>query len=540
MNLKVMPLKVQNKQSFMGMNFSNPQERARYIAQRQIETVVRAQQADAFIKNNAKNNNQTASSIADSSSRSISFTSDPYPTVWPSLSSGESEDEKKQREEREAFEKLETTDPLKWAQTWDYNKRKARYDELYKEELSGYFFESLHKKKVRTKYDSLFVREHEKVTNILQTLKSVQDKVDTAQLKEDAAKAQARANELVKKELELTKRLEDRINSRLNNPDANINQSIAGYMYQKGAIRDMFLAPVDLEKEYFNLYNDKLKSPELYSQEDINETKQKALNVPIPPSVLFYGCFGTGKTTFARAIAAEAGCYAEEFNPASEPYDKFVDRALTEARQRYLNEGKRTIIIINEIEEYLNGNADTDTRKRVARMKSTLDNCSKTPFHPGIDGASAATFFFTTNFPKDLMNIGILGRAGKMPLVVPVEPAVGDDLKEVLKFHIKRVMPQESSFDVENYDFTPILDKIDPTRQEDSKEEKQKGFYSNDRIRAAMDEVRTAYDKNPEKSFKTHLEEMILDEKSRKLKLRDISPELYKQYYDDYEMIGEG
>ena len=85
-----------------------------------------------------------------------------------------------------------------------------------------------------------------------------------------------------------------------------------------------------------------------------------------------------------------------------------------------------------------------------------------------------------------------------------------------------------------------MLDKLDPTREKYSTKAEKTGYYSNDRIRAALDEIRAAYDKNPEKSFKTHLEEMILDGKSRKLKLRDISPELFEQYYDDYTVIGEG
>lgn len=507
MNLKVMPLKVQNKQSFMGMNFSNPQERARFIAQRQIETVVRAQQSDAFIKSNTSSRTNSIADIINSSSEKVSFKG------------------------------LEEDDPIKWAQTWNEKERRKHYDSLYEDEIAPKWTK-IGNKKIKAKYDAQFNAEQLKVMHILQAVKSVQDKVDTAQSKEDAAKAQARANELTKKELELTERLKNRINSRLNDPNANINQSIAGYMPQKEAIRDTFLAPIDLEKEYIREYNERSNNRDFYTQEEIDEAKRKADNVSIPPSVLFYGCFGTGKTTFARAIAAEAGCYAEEFNPANELYEKFVDRALREARERYIEKGQRTIIIINEIEEYLNN--DDNARKNVARMKSTLDYCSNTPTNSGQTGASAATFFFTTNFPKDLLYTGILGRAGKMPLVVPVEPATGDDLKEVLKFHIKRVMPSESSFDVDKYDFTSILDKLDPTREEDPDKAEKMGFYSNDRIRATLDEIRTAYDKNPEKSFKTYLEEMIIGGKSRKLKLRDISPDLYQQYYDDYETIGEG
>ena len=165
-------------------------------------------------------------------------------------------------------------------------------------------------------------------------------------------------------------------------------------------------------------------------------------------------------------------------------------------------------------------------------MRDTLDSCSKLPSNDGILGASAVSFFFTTNYPKDMLDIGILYRKGRMPIVIPVEPATEDDLKEVLKFHIKRVMPEESKFDLENYDFSKILDKL--------KLSEEKGCYSNDRIREAMDEIRRGYDRNPKNDFITYLEESILDDKCRTLKRRDISPKVYEQYYDDFETIGEG
>ena len=57
MNLRVMPLKVQNKQNFARVNFPNSQERARFTAQKQIETVVKAQQSDAFMKNSGNTSN---------------------------------------------------------------------------------------------------------------------------------------------------------------------------------------------------------------------------------------------------------------------------------------------------------------------------------------------------------------------------------------------------------------------------------------------------------------------------------------------------
>jgi|GEM_PF-1542894 len=425
-----------------------------------------------------------------------------------------------------SFKGLEQDDPIKWAQQWDYTRAKAKFDSDAVKEIGNKWFG---KKKIQAKHQMLFQAEQTKVTHILQTVKHTQDRLDKADNKELSAKEQARVNEEARKELDLMDRLKQRIDSRINDPKASINQSIAGYKPQKERIRDGFLGPIQLEDEYVKKYNS-LKRKAGVSDAELEEARSKAENVSIPPSALFYGCFGTGKTTFARAIAAETDCHCEEYDPANEDYNKFIQRALRESKERYLTEGKRTIILINEVEDYLNKSLDMNIRKNVADMKSLLDYCSHKP-KDGQNGA-CATFFFTTNFPADLLYTGILGRKGKMPLVVPVEPASGEDLKEVVKFHAKRVMPDKTVFDAENYDYGEILKKLELTEE--------KGGYSNDRIAFAMDEIRNSYDRDPQKGFRAHLEESILNDKCRALKLRDISPELYVQYYNDYETIGEG
>ena len=131
-----------------------------------------------------------------------------------------------------------------------------------------------------------------------------------------------------------------------------------------------------------------------------------------------------------------------------------------------------------------------------------------------------------------MTDIGILGRDERMPLVVPVGPADGKDLEGVLKFYIKKHMPQESSFDVDNYDFSKILEALALSDE--------KGCFNNDRLRAAIEEIRHNYDKDPEKSFRLHLEEGILDGKCKRLSRRNISPAVYNRYYDDLQEIGEG
>lgn len=133
-----------------------------------------------------------------------------------------------------------------------------------------------------------------------------------------------------------------------------------------------------------------------------------------------------------------------------------------------------------------------------------------------------------------MTRIGLLGRDGRIPAVIPVEPATGKDLKEVLKFHIKRVMPEESSFDLDNYDFSRIMKKLNISDD--------KGCYSNDNIRAAADEIRKIYDKkkkeNPALNFKDCVEYMILKDKCLKFKTRDIDPDTYGKYYEDLDIVG--
>ena len=426
-------------------------------------------------------------------------------------------------EERE-FMKLEAENPVKWAQTWDYNERKQHYDDLYEEEISRKWTR-IGNKKIRAKYDAQFMKEQARVTRILQVVGNIQDKYD------DAVKLQ-KLNEQIRRENAVTEGIKQRINARLNNPNAGIRQSIGGYDDQIEQVNDGFLTPIDIERANIEAYEKMLEEEDKYTSEELKAAKKKAYGVPIPPSALFYGCFGTGKNTFTRSIAAESGCHLEVYAPnTEEDIDAFVMRVRKESRERYLETGQRTIAVINEAERYFNNSGDEFVDDRVANMRDTLDYCSHNP-NNGESGACALSFFFTTNYPKKMTDIGILGRDERMPLVVPVGPAEGKDLEGVLKFYIKKHMPQESSFDVDNHDFSKILEALALSDE--------KGCFNNDRLRAAIEEIRHNYDKDPEKSFRLHLEEGILDGKCKRLSRRNISPAVYNRYYDDLQEIGEG
>jgi SpoVK/Ycf46/Vps4 family AAA+-type ATPase len=329
-------------------------------------------------------------------------------------------------------------------------------------------------------------------------------------------------------------KLKEIVETAIKDPNASIDKTIAGYEPQKKTIRDKFLAPIKMEKMYEEQYENKKSeygySPTEEQVAELNELKLKADNVPIPKAVLFYGCFGTGKTTFAHATATEADCEIVKLRPTSETFADDVDIALKEAQYLYLKTGKRTIIVINEIEDFLNKDIDAFNLKNLVRMKSILDDCSKKP-NENDKTACGTTFFFTTNFPQQLMDIGILGRKGKLNIVVPVEPAADEDMQEVLKFHIKRVMPDKRIFDTDNYDYIKLVEKLNPS---------EKGAYSNDRISYILDDIKENYVNDTSKSFQTHLEEGILENKAASVKFVDISPNRYNEYYDDYEKIGRG
>lgn len=439
------------------------------------------------------------------------------------------------------YEKLEKDDPIEWAKRWDYNKRKEYYDKKYESEIE-YKLTSIGNRKIRAKWDMAFAQEQAKVTNILQTISQVQEKLDKADSRMDEAQKQAKINEVLSEQIRATQRIKDRISSRVDNKDKNMDNTIAGYAFQKDVIRENFLYPILLEKEYIEAYNAMLENSTDYTAEEIEEARERAYSQPVAPCLFLYGCFGTGKTALSQASATEAGCEWNEYTETDGDFDTFLTEIQKKSRERYLQTGQRTVAIINEVSDHINNSAEFDEpvdaeeekefrkmKKRISRMRGILEHCYKLPKEDGT-GGSALTFMFTTNFPQRLTDIGLIEKKQRISAVIAVEPATGEDLKEVLKLHIKRVMPEESSFDLDNYDFSAMMEKLDISDK--------KGCYQNGQIQGAADEIRTAYDKDPSKSFKEHFEDMILNDKAPSLAKRGISPRVYSKYYNDLEEVG--
>lgn len=500
MNLTITPVKIQNN---LKLNLSTAKRKSNFAPQ--------ATGFDTFVKTQSIQNSQ----------KNISF---------------------KGGMSNEEYEELEKNDSIEWAKRWDYNERKSHYDTKYENEISGKLT-SIGNKKIRAKWNALFASEQTKVTNILQTLSNVQEKVDKAASTMEAAEKQALINATTNKLLQQTQRIKDRISSRIDNQNNNLDKTIAGYDFQKDIIRDNFLYPILIEKEYIEEYKNMLENKETYTKEEIDDAHEKAYSQPVAPGLLLYGCFGTGKTAFAHAAASEADCYLVEFQGGeSFAFDKFIDDVQKNARERYLTTGQRTVAVINEADSWINNSSafdeplDSEEEKefkiidrRVSKMRNILEHCYKLPEEDGT-GGSALTFMFTTNHPQKMTDIGLLEKKQRINAVISVEPATGEDLKEVLKFHIKRVMPEESSFDLDNYDFTPIMEKLDISEK--------KGCYHNGQISGVADEIRTAYDNDPSKSFKEHFENMVLNDKAPSLAKRGLSPKVCNKYYNDLVEVG--
>lgn len=215
----------------------------------------------------------------------------------------------------------------------------------------------------------------------------------------------------------------------------SIERRIAGYPDVKKQIRDKFVQPLIASKE----------NP----------------SVDLPNAVVLYGATGVGKTEMLRGIEEECKHVAEVVHfPMDTPINKFQDtlRALlSQARTRYNNEHKRTILLIDEAEKYmcmspnsalrLASGFETDDfdvleqfgkkdNENITFLKSLLDRISEIPKDGGHHTQSATSLFITTNYPH-LIDQDLMRRKGKFTPIA-VHPAKDSNLKEVIKHYFKQ------------------------------------------------------------------------------------------------------
>ena len=164
----------------------------------------------------------------------------------------------------------------------------------------------------------------------------------------------------------------------------NINGfgKMAGYDDIKNVLKDHVCTPIALEKEG-----------------NLSATDR------VPAGILFYGPMGTGKTTFAVALAGQTECKYVPIKHKDTPLDTFkkIEEEAANAQKRFKEEGKRTILHLDEID------ALADERKMADRLKQFMDTSSE-EYH--------CTLVTTTNHP-DQIDEALLRRGRFIKVALP-------------------------------------------------------------------------------------------------------------------------
>ncbi len=163
-------------------------------------------------------------------------------------------------------------------------------------------------------------------------------------------------------------------------------------------------------------------------------------DVEFPNSILFFGPVGNGKTSFAKAFANSANCNFVEAKSSktvrskSDREKSFYDNLLSNAKiaqQNFLDTGKRTIILVDEIDRFAYEDSSIN-----AKLKRFLENCSE-DYH--------CTIFATTNNPMEIPS-AIRG-SKRMPIKVCIDPPDETNAALVFEHYLK---------DCENIDLSKI------------------------------------------------------------------------------------
>ena len=393
----------------------------------------------------------------------------------------------------------ETT--IDWALNWDKDKRKKELDDKYDKAIQGMSFWKKHftnaSENLKAYYDKILEKE-EIAANAIIKNSIILSRQQSENI--EASKINAAKEAQLKERAQKVQKLEEasKIAAAFKIPGSGtIDDSIAGYEAEKQIIRDIFTDQVAMEKA--------------------------GMEADVPNSILFYGPIGTGKTTFVRAIANETDCELIEMNPETENFRIEVQDKLEEARERYLNEGKRTIIAINEIEAHLED--IKSNYKNIVKMKSWLDNCAKLPTD-NLQNAYATTFFFTTNHPLEISD-EILPREEKIKKLISLEPAAEGNIEEIIRFYIQKFDKSGEIINPDKIDYEKIIQKMNP--------DDEKGAFGNDKIKKIVQLACHDFNKDIDnkKSFEEYLNERI--DKAK----RSINPERLHEYKEQIEELYE-
>ena len=390
---------------------------------------------------------------------------------------------------------------INWALNWDKDQRKQELDAQYDKAIKGMSFWKKHFTAAPEELKKMYAKTLEKeeiaanaiIKNLVtlsqqqsqNILKSQQNEAKEAELAQRAGKVS---------KMEKAARLAEAFKI---DDSGNIDELIAGYDAEKQIIRSIFTEQIAMEKA--------------------------GMEADVPNSILLYGPIGTGKTTFVRAIANETNCELIEMNPDPENFSQEVYKKLKEARERYLNEGRRTIIVLNEIENHLENTKMN--RENIAKMKSWLDNCAKLPTD-NLQNAYATTFFFTTNHPLEISD-EILPREEKIKKLISLEPASEGNIEAIIRFYIQKFDKNGDIINPDSIDYNAIIEKMNP--------DDEKGAFGNDKIKKIVQLACEDFDKDIDnnKTFEEYLNNRI--DKAK----RNIKPERLQEFKEQLEELYE-
>lgn len=384
---------------------------------------------------------------------------------------------------------------------------------------------------------------------------------------ENAAARATRINEL-KAHIESLKKLIDYVTLSRTIDEAlighgGLNDRIAGYSSVKNKIRK-FIESISASKNNEDAY--------------------------VSPCVILYGDTGTGKTTFLRAIehmASDDVSIIRFSNDDKEPFMRRFQKACKESQKRYLETGKRTILLMDDAEKYfcmptaeaksfymkeldasdlekLETINNSGTNSAVKDFKAVLDVLSQVPDEEaeGDSYKSAMSIFITTNHPN-LIDRQLIKRPEKMD-AYHVGPAEKEDLNAVVEFYFKdkeRILNELKLFkdrqdmeaaidslsnidiDAKNsikrnfsqqkadlYEINPSIVDYN-TLTEDIQPSLEEGAYSNVMIKRISFNAFEKYLQNPEDPYQVYFYDELENS------ARDIEPQRYKRYIETAKQV---
>lgn len=362
---------------------------------------------------------------------------------------------------------------------------------------------------------------------------------------------------------------------------AHLGDFVNHTLNQKGGIADRIAGYSDVKEQIQKVF----VTPLIASKKDPS--------VSMPNAIVLYGATGVGKTEMLRGIEQESKEVANivHFPMDTPPKDfpKVIASILSDARNRYIKENKRTILLIDEAEKYMCMSPNQAKRlgsefepddfdvlnycgqesgANVRYLKSLLDRISESPKIDDLDKTkSGTTLFITTNYPH-LIDQDLMRRKGKFTPIA-VHPAENSNLKAVISHYfnqhsqlleqIKLLAPQANFANILNGQirFSPkaknvLIEKrnngtinnmfINPELSDWPNLERfikfmnpsdKRGAYSNVEIKDMISRAFDRYLENPTQPMYKYFFE-VKDET-----LRDITPQRYSKFKTIYSMVND-